>query len=119
MPGRETEFRTGFAQALRYAKALNYPSIHAMAGLLAEGVSADEADATLVSNLHWAAAQAGKVGLIAIVKKELQLEASLYTFLQILSVSFFEKTSISCVLQSDAYTSEEAGSAKQLNLFTF
>jgi len=57
--------------------------------------------------------------LIAIVKKELQLKASLYTFLQILSVSVFEKTPISCALQPDAYTSEEAGSAKQLNLFTF
>ena len=33
--------------------------------------------------------------LIAIVKKELKLEASLYTCLQILSVSIFEKTEIS------------------------
>jgi len=34
--------------------------------------------------------------LIAIVKKELKLDASLYTCLQILSVSIFEKTEISC-----------------------
>ena len=33
--------------------------------------------------------------LIAIVKKELKLDASLYTCLQILSVSVFEKTEIS------------------------
>ncbi|MDR2187319.1 MAG: IS4 family transposase [Azonexus sp.] len=40
--------------------------------------------------------------LIAIVKKELQLDASLYTScLQILSVSVFEKTQISCALQPD------------------
>ena len=39
--------------------------------------------------------------LIAIVKKELQLDASLYTYLQILSVSVFEKTEISCALQPD------------------
>ena len=39
--------------------------------------------------------------LIAIVKKELQLDASLYTCLQILSVSVFEKTQISCALQPD------------------
>jgi IS4 transposase len=57
--------------------------------------------------------------LIAIVKKELQLKASLYTFLQILSVSVFEKTSISCAFQSDAYTTEPPDCAKQLNLFTF
>ncbi len=37
--------------------------------------------------------------LIAIIKKELKLDASLYTCLQILSVSIFEKTEISCVLQ--------------------
>ena len=39
--------------------------------------------------------------LIAIVKKELQLDASLYTCLQILSVSVFEKTEISRALQDD------------------
>jgi len=38
--------------------------------------------------------------LIAIVKKELKLEASLYTCLQILSVSIFEKTEIACALQT-------------------
>ena len=37
--------------------------------------------------------------LIAIVKKELKLDASLYTCLQILSVSIFEKTEISRALQ--------------------
>ena len=39
--------------------------------------------------------------LIAIIKKELHLDASLYTLLQILSVSIFEKTQISCALQPD------------------
>ena len=39
--------------------------------------------------------------LIAIVKKELHLNASLYTLLQILSVSIFEKTHIPCALQPD------------------
>jgi transposase len=57
--------------------------------------------------------------LIAIVKKELQLKASLYTFLQISSVSVFEKTPISCALQSGTCISEPPGGAKQLNLFTF
>jgi hypothetical protein len=57
--------------------------------------------------------------LIAIVKKQLQLKTSLYTFLQILPISVFEKTPISCALQHDAYTSEEQDIAKQLNLFTF
>jgi hypothetical protein len=57
--------------------------------------------------------------LIAIVKKELHLNASLYTCLQILSVSVFEKTQISCALQPDANTTETPPNANQLNLFTF
>jgi hypothetical protein len=57
--------------------------------------------------------------LIAIVKKELQLTASLYTLLQILSVSIFEKTQISCALQPDANTTDAPDNAKKLNLFTF
>jgi len=57
--------------------------------------------------------------LIAIVKKELQLDASLYTCLQILSVSVFEKTEISCALQADASQTDMPDAANQLNLFNF
>src|SRR6476659_4430561 len=57
--------------------------------------------------------------LIAIVKKELQLDASLYTCLQILSVSIFEKTEISCALQPDRSQREIATPANQLILFDF
>jgi len=57
--------------------------------------------------------------LIAIVKKELQLDASLYTCLQILSVSVFEKTELLCALQADALQIEPPNDANQLNLFNF
>ncbi len=57
--------------------------------------------------------------LIAIVKKELQLEASLYTCLQILSVSVFEKTQLSCTLQPDRSQPEPPIAANQLILFDF
>jgi hypothetical protein len=57
--------------------------------------------------------------LIAIVKKELQLDASLYTCLQILSVSIFEKTQISCALQADPSQTNPLDTANQLNLFDF
>ena len=57
--------------------------------------------------------------LIAIVKKELQLNASLYTCLQILSVSIFEKTEISCALQPDRSQREIVTPANQLILFDF
>lgn len=55
--------------------------------------------------------------LIAIVKKELQIDASLYTLLQILSVSVFEKTEISYAFRLDQSTSDMTQSSKQLNLF--
>ena len=57
--------------------------------------------------------------LIAIVKKELQLDASLYTCLQILSVSVFEKTELLCALQADGSQREPIDAANQLNLFNF
>jgi len=57
--------------------------------------------------------------LIAIVKKELQLESSLYTCLQILSVSVFEKTEISWALQPDRSQREVGIAANQLILFDF
>ena len=57
--------------------------------------------------------------LIAIVKRELQLEASLYTMLQILSVSVFEKNPISMAVYGDALLQEQAVYDNQLNLFNF
>ena len=57
--------------------------------------------------------------LIAIVKKELQLESSLYTCLQILSVSVFEKTHISCALQPDDLQNQPTPTSNQLILFGF
>ncbi len=57
--------------------------------------------------------------LIAIVKKELHLNASLYTLLQILSVSVFEKTHISQALRVDATRTIAAPVDNQMNLFDF
>ena len=57
--------------------------------------------------------------LIAIVKKELHLDASLYTCLQILLASVFEKTQVSCAVQTDASQINLPDAAKQLNLFDF
>ena len=57
--------------------------------------------------------------LIAIVKKELHLNASLYTLLQILSVSIFEKTQLTCALQPDANRTIAPHDDNQLMLFDF
>ena len=55
--------------------------------------------------------------LIAIVKKELHLDASLYTLLQILSVSIFEKTQLTCAFQPDANRTIATPASNQLMLF--
>jgi len=57
--------------------------------------------------------------LIAIVKKELQIDASLYTLLQILSVSVFEKTPLFQAFTGSGYIPEQTDFANQLNLLDF
>jgi transposase len=57
--------------------------------------------------------------LIAIVKKELRLDASLYTCLQILSVSVFEKNQLSCALQADPELEKSTANTNQLTFFEF
>jgi hypothetical protein len=53
----------------------------------------------------------------AIIKKELTLDVSLYTFLQILSVHSFEKIQLPCVFQDVEEYSSPSISVNQLNLF--
>ena len=57
--------------------------------------------------------------LVAIVRKRLGLEASLYQILQILSVTLFEKTPILRVLQASDFEHELGDSGNQLILFDF
>jgi IS4 transposase len=57
--------------------------------------------------------------LIAIIKKELQLKSSLYTCLQIMSVSVFEKTQVSRALQADDLQTQPMPVANQMILFDF
>ena len=55
--------------------------------------------------------------LVAIIKKQLNLDLSLYTILQILSVTLFEKVSILQVLTEAGYKTDGAHSCNQLMLF--
>ena len=55
--------------------------------------------------------------LVAIVKKRLRLEASLYTLMQVLSVTIFEKMPIQTALSSDTSKCDTAIEDNQLNLF--
>jgi hypothetical protein len=55
--------------------------------------------------------------MVAIIKKRLKIEASLYTILQILSVSVFERTELNQLLTFYNYKNSTAVKPKQLNLF--
>jgi len=57
--------------------------------------------------------------LVAMVRKRLGLEASLYQILQILSVSLFEKTPILCALQAIDVDANFTENVNQLILFNF
>jgi len=63
LPGREAEFRTGIAQALTYAAALDCPRIHVMAGLIPKDSSYESLYPTYVSNVRWAAQEAARQGV--------------------------------------------------------
>ncbi len=55
--------------------------------------------------------------LVAIVKKRLDLDASLYTLLQILSLTLFEKIPILQALSQDQPAIDDLVPGNQLNLF--
>jgi len=55
--------------------------------------------------------------LVAIIKKQLNLELNLYTILQILSVTLFEKVSILQVLMEAGYKTDDTDFCNQLMLF--
>jgi hypothetical protein len=57
--------------------------------------------------------------LVAIVKKRLSLDASLYTLLQILSVTLFEKMPLQQAFTTAASLENQTDSASQLFLFDF
>ncbi len=57
--------------------------------------------------------------LVAIIKKRLNLDASLYTLLQILSVTLFEKMPLQQAFPAGDYSLPEGVPCNQLNLFTF
>jgi hypothetical protein len=56
---------------------------------------------------------------LAIVRKRLGVEASLYQLLQIFSVTLFEKTPILQTLRRDGYQEELSEPSTQLILFDF
>jgi hypothetical protein len=57
--------------------------------------------------------------LAAIVRKRLKLDLSLYTLMQVFSVTVFEKASIESIISQTADSSEPVMDDNQLNLFSY
>ena len=57
--------------------------------------------------------------LIAIIKKRLKLEPTLYSLLQVLSLTLFEKTTLQEALRGATHPENDRPAANQLNLFEF
>jgi hydroxypyruvate isomerase len=64
LPGREAEFRDGVRRALDYARTLDCPRIHLMAGLAPDGADRAVLRQTYLANLAWAAAQARDISFL-------------------------------------------------------
>ena len=57
--------------------------------------------------------------LVAIVRKRLRLEVSLYTLLQVFSVTAFEKMPIQSAISAPRGQFDDTEDSNQLELFTF
>jgi len=68
LPDRVGEFQDGVGTAIEYAKALNCPRLHVMAGLKPEGVDDGKLRETYVSNLKFAAGELAKAGLMLVIE---------------------------------------------------
>ena len=67
LPGREDEFMQGVELALDYARALDCPCVHAMAGRT-EGADPERCWRTYVANLRLAAERAAREGRIVVIE---------------------------------------------------
>jgi hydroxypyruvate isomerase len=67
-PARVTEFRDGVPRAIEYATALDCGQVNCLAGKLPTGVSADQARATLVANLKYAAPMLKNAGIRLLIE---------------------------------------------------
>jgi len=68
VPGRQAEFREGFARALDYAAALSCPRVHVMAGIAPPSIDAATLQATYETNLQWAADVARPAGVEVLIE---------------------------------------------------
>lgn len=68
MPGRERDFAAGLAEALRYARALDCPRLHVMAGIPAQGADRQACRETYLRNLKLACEEASADGITMLIE---------------------------------------------------
>jgi len=67
-PDRVEEFRAGVDKAIEYATALGCPQVNCLAGKVPAGVTREQAHATFVANLKFAAEKLKKAGLKLLIE---------------------------------------------------
>jgi hydroxypyruvate isomerase len=67
-PDRVAEFQGGIARAIEYATALGCPQVNCLAGKLPAGVTREQAHATFVGNLSFAAAALKEAGIRLLIE---------------------------------------------------
>ena len=67
-PDRVGEFQEGVGKAIEYAAALNCPQVNCLSGLAQDGVSDEDRDATIISNLKFAAEHLGAAGIRLLIE---------------------------------------------------
>lgn len=68
VPGREQEFRDGFLLALEYARVLQCPRVHAMAGIPPSETNRAEVRGIYAANVAWAAEKAQAAGVEVVIE---------------------------------------------------
>jgi hydroxypyruvate isomerase len=68
LPDRRTEFQDSVASALAYARALDCPTLHAMAGLVPEGADRETLRETYIDNLRFAADACAADGISVVIE---------------------------------------------------
>ncbi len=68
IPGREEEFREAVDRAIEYAKALDCPRVHLMAGLVRDERARVAQRELYVENVAWAAKRLGEAGIDALIE---------------------------------------------------
>jgi hydroxypyruvate isomerase len=68
LPGRQSEFREGIDRAIDYAKVLDCPQIHAMAGRVPADAAPEPYREALIENLAFAAARLAEQGIRLLIE---------------------------------------------------